>query len=111
MKILLSCQRLELQARAAAEDLDGFARAQGFPELELVDPPRGQPEWADAGCMWAVRRGLYSRRQREQLLQRLRKGRIPPTWEISESEGLIVCLHRNFAWRNTALGSAAGVDS
>lgn len=108
MRYLLS--RLKLEAlepgvRAAAEDLDSYARAEGLAELELVDPPCSQRvvAWADSGCVWAVRRDLYSRRQRAMVLQRLMKGRRSPEWEIWEEVDRIICLHRNFTWRGKAL--------
>lgn len=95
--------QLEPAARAAAEDLDGYARREGLPELELVEPPADLARWVEAGCAWAARRGLYSRRQRAVVLARLRKGRPSPSWDIREGGDLIVCIHRNFSWRSRAL--------
>jgi hypothetical protein len=105
---------LEPAVLSAAAELDAYAQSQGFPEAELVPPPtgtQGSARWAEAGCMWALRRGLYSRRQRAQLLQRLRKGRAAPEWEIYEEGDLVVCLHRNFAHRAAVLGATAGAPA
>lgn len=92
------------RARLALDELDSWAREQGWNELLVVEVLAERDGWARTGCSWAVRLRVYSRVQRQALRKRLAAGRQRPEWDIIEAGDVLRCVLRDFPWRAERLG-------
>jgi hypothetical protein len=97
-------EALHPRARAALEALDAWASGQGWEELLVVELRSERDDWARADCSWCVRLRVYSRHQRQALLNQLRTGKRAPEWLALESGDVARCAYRDFPWRKERLG-------